>query len=458
MKHGYAPPIEELLQTENRSELFAALKNWTPIELASLTLNRPDDEQILILEVVPTHLAADTFSFLPLQTQKKLVHVLPASRAASILNALSPDDRTALLEELPRSTVDELVKLLSPEEQTLTLTLLGYPEGSVGRLMTPDYIAVDKDWTVDEVLDFIRHYGRDRETINVIYVVDDEGKLMDDLRLRELLFVPRSTKISEIADRHVVSLPVEASEEEAIKVFRNHDRVALPVVDKRGILLGIVTIDDVLNLAQEENTRDIQKIGGTEALDEPYMQAPFFSLMRKRATWLMVLFLGEMLTTSAMGYFETELASAIVLSLFIPLIISSGGNSGSQASTLVIRALALGEISLKDWWRIIKREFFSGVFLGSILGLVGFIRVVIGGLTSDTFGPHWLLIALTVGLALVGVVLWGTVVGATLPLILKKCGADPATSSAPFVATLVDVTGLVIYFALAIMLLRGTLL
>jgi magnesium transporter len=450
--------VEDLLQGQKQEELYPVLKTWSPVELANLILHRSLSEQMMIFEVLPTKLAAESFSFLPLRVQQELVRILPSSRAASILNALPPDDRTSLLEELPRSTVDELIKLLLPEEQILTLSLLGYPEGSVGRLMTPDYIAVKRDWTVDQVLEFIRHYGRDSETINVIYVVNEEGKLLDDLRLRELLFVPRSTQIKGVADSRFVALHVYDSEEEAIKVFRNHDRVALPVIDQRGILLGIVTIDDVLNLVQEESTRHIQKIGGTEALDEPYMQAPFLSLMRKRATWLMVLFLGEMLTTSAMGYFEGELTRAVVLAVFIPLIISSGGNSGSQASTLVIRALALGEVKLIDWWKVMRREFFSGLFLGVLLGLIGFIRVSIGGLTSDVFGPHWLLLAWTVSFSLVGVVLWGTLVGGTLPLILKRLHVDPATSSAPFVATLVDVTGLVIYFLLAIFLLRGTLL
>jgi magnesium transporter len=348
--------------------------------------------------------------------------------------------------------------LLNPEERAITLSLLGYPEHSVGRLMTPDYLAVRKDWTIKEVFDYVREYGHDSETVNVIYVIDDNGVLIDDIRIREVLFVPPQKKIEELMDNRYLALDVTDDEEAAIGIFRKNNRFALPVIDKNGILIGVVTIDDVLRLAEEEDTEDIQKIGGVEALDEPYMKVPFMKLMQKRAGWLIVLFLGEMLTATAMSYFEDEIAKAVVLALFIPLIISSGGNSGSQASTLIIRAMALGEVSLADWWRIMRREILSGVFLGFVLGTIGFIRVATWTLFSDIYGPHWLLVAFTLFFSLVGVVVWGTLTGSMLPLVLKKLGTDPAVSSAPFVATLVDVTGLVIYFTIAILLFSGTLL
>jgi magnesium transporter len=324
--------------------------------------------------------------------------------------------------------------------------------------MSPDYLAVQKEWTVKQVLDYVRENGHDSETVNVIYVIDEKGVLRDDIRIREVLFVSPDKTMSEIMDNRFLTLSVNDDEETAIGAFRNNNRFALPVIDEGGILIGIVTIDDVLRLAEDEDTEDIQKIGGVEALEEPYMSVPFFKLMQKRAGWLTVLFLGEMLTATAMGYFEDEISKAVVLALFIPLIISSGGNSGSQASTLIIRALALGEVTLADWWQIMRREILSGFFLGSLLGVIGFIRVATWTLFTDLYGPHWLLVAFTVAFSLIGVVLWGTLSGSMLPLLLKKAGTDPAVSSAPFVATLVDVTGLVIYFSIAITLLNGTLL
>ncbi|WP_232517152.1 magnesium transporter [Chitinophaga sp. MD30] len=324
--------------------------------------------------------------------------------------------------------------------------------------MTPEYIAVQEDWTVKHVLEHIREHGKDSETIDVIYVVDEKGTLLDDFRIREFLLVAQDTVVHTLMDDRFVSLHVNDDQEEAIQIFRMENRVALPVVDDNGLLLGIVTIDDMLWIANEEHTEDIQKIGGTEALDEPYLDMPLLKLVKKRIGWLIVLFIGEMLTATAMGFFEDEIAKAVVLALFVPLIISSGGNSGSQASTLIIQAMALGEISISDWWRVMRRELLSGIMLGSVLGLIGFMRIVIWNRLFHTYGEHTVLIGSTVGISLIGVVLWGTLSGSMLPLLLKKLGADPATSSAPFVATLVDVTGLLIYFSVAYTLMQGILL
>jgi magnesium transporter len=340
----------------------------------------------------------------------------------------------------------------------VAVRLLGYPEDTIGRLMTPDYLAVRSDWTVKQVLDHIRAHGRDSETLNVIYVVDEKGRLVDDLRIRQLLVAPTEAKVADISDGKFASLRASDDQESAIAVFQAYDRVALPVTDSQGVLLGIVTVDDVLDVASEEATEDIHKIGGTEALDEPYMATSLLSLVKKRAKWLVVLFIGEMFTATAMGWFEKEIARAVVLALFVPLIISSGGNSGSQASTLVIRAMALGEVTLRDWWRVVGREIQCGLLLGAILGLIGLLRIAVWQGLFDLYGAHWQLVALTVAAALVGVVLWGTLAGSMLPFVLKALGLDPAVSSAPFVATLVDVTGLVIYFTVALLLLRGTLL
>ena len=392
------------------------------------------------------------------EAQQQLLRGMAHEQVVSILNEMSPDDRTALLEELPSAAARQLIRLLTPEERRIAQALLGYPEGSVGRLMTPDLIAVDAGWTVKETLDYVREHGQDSETLNVIYVVDDRGKLIDDLRMREFLLKPLAHKVSDLMEKTFVTLNVHDSQEDALNIFRKYDRTALPVVDSAGVLVGIVTIDDMLDVAEEEATEDIQKFGGMEALDEPYMRISLWRMVRKRATWLVVLFLGEMLTASAMGYYEGAIAKAVVLALFLPLIISSGGNSGSQASTLIIRAMALGEVTLRDWWRVMRKEVIAGLMLGCVLGSIGFLRVAVWAQFSNVYGPHWMLVALTVGLALIGVVLWGSLSGSMLPFILRGVGADPATSSAPFVATLVDVTGLVIYFSIALLIMRGAML
>ncbi len=324
--------------------------------------------------------------------------------------------------------------------------------------MTPDFVSVRKEWTLRHVLDHVRTHGRDSETLNVIYVVNGDDCLIDDLRIREILLAPLHTVVSDICDNRFVSLNATDDKKEAVKVFRQYDRTVLPVIDSRRRLVGIVTLDDVLDVAEEEATREIQKFGGLEALDEPYMSTPLLEMVRKRATWLVILFVGEMLTATAMGYFEHEISRAVVLALFVPLIISSGGNSGSQAATLIIRALALGEVKLRDWWIVIRREVLSGLLLGLILGTIGFLRIALWSAFSSLYGEHWMLVGLTVSCSLLGIVLWGTITGSMLPLILKRLGMDPATSSAPFVATLVDVTGLIIYFSVALVILHGTLL
>jgi magnesium transporter len=292
----------------------------------------------------------------------------------------------------------------------------------------------------------------------VIYIIDENGVLLDDIRIREILLVKPETKISDLMDERLISLHVNDPQEEAINVFKMNNRVALPVTDDENILLGIVTVDDILWLAQEEFSEDIQKIGGTSALNEPYLEISLLMLVKKRVGWLIVLFLGEMLTATAMGFFENQIAKAVVLALFVPLIISSGGNSGSQASTLIIQAMALGEVTISDWWLVMKREIISGLILGLVLGLIGFLRIYIWTFFTDMYGPHWHLVGLTVAVALAGVVLWGSLAGSMLPIFLKRLGADPATSSAPFVATLVDVTGLVIYFSVAVFLMKGIML
>ncbi len=427
-------------------------------DVADLVYEEPDYES-QIIAAMSVHRAAGVFKILEFPTQKRIIQTLPANKTAELLNELPPDDRTDFLEELPSDAVRELIKLLDPKERKITLSLLGYPENSVGRLMTPDYVYVYEHNTVQQVLDTVRRVGKNSETIDVIYVINNKGELLDDIRIREFILAPPDKKVSELMDNRVIALNAYDDQEVANEAFKMNNRVALAVVSNNNKLLGIVTIDDILWVASEEFSEDMQKIGGTAALDQPYLETPLFSLFKKRAIWLVALFLGELLTATAMAYFEDELAKAVVLALFVPLIISSGGNSGSQASTLIIQAMAVGEITLKDWWRVMRREILSGLLLGSLLGLIGFFRILVWhSLIPNIYGEHWLTLGITVGLALIGVVLWGTLCGSMLPMILKRLGADPAVSSAPFVATLVDVTGLVIYFSVAFLTLSGKLL
>lgn len=450
--------FEAVIRTEDKLQIRDFLNHQNISDVAELVYEFPDYEGQIIANM-SVHRAASVFKILEFPTQKRIIQDLPPNTVASLLNELPADDRTDFLEELPSNAVRELIKLLDPEERKITLSLLGYPENSIGRLMTPDYVYVYPDNTIEEVFATIRKYGKDSETINVIYVINDKGELLDDIRIHEFILNPPDKKVSELMDSRVIALNAYDDQETAAEVFKMNNRVALPVVSKSNKLLGIVTIDDILWVASEEFSEDIQKIGGTAALDQPYLEMPIFRLFKKRVVWLVVLFLGEMLTATAMAFFEDEIARAVVLALFVPLIISSGGNSGSQASTLIIQAMAVGEIALKDWWRVMRREIISGLLLGTVLGLIGFFRIFLWhSFAPELYGIHWMAIGITVGITLLGVVLWGTLAGSMLPMVLKRLGADPAVSSAPFVATLVDVTGLVIYFSVAYLLLSGSLL
>jgi len=459
-QHPTTEQITSLVQEGEFFKLKNILKEFEPAELVALIEEEEEREQLIIFRLLPLRLATEVFEYLDLDTQRLFLANLSQDKITDILNEMSPDDRTALLEFLPEDFVKEIIQTLSEPERKVTLELLGYPESSVGRLMTPDYIAIRENWTVQQVLDYIRRHGRHSETLNVLYVTDERGVLIDDLGIQEILLADPQKYVSELMDRRYVYLQTMQDQEEVIEVFRRNNRVALPVVGSEGVLFGIVTIDDILDIREEEDTEDIQKLGGSEALDEPYLTTSIWSMVKKRAGWLVILLIGEMLTTSAMHHFEDDLQKAAVLGLFIPLIISAGGNAGSQATSLIIRAMSLGEFSLSDWWIVLRREIQSGLLLGGILGVVGSLRIVLWATVIDPgyFGQYWELIAITVGFSLLGIVLWGALSGAMLPMLLKRLGLDPATASAPFVATLVDVTGLIIYFSVATMVLRGTLL
>ncbi len=447
------PEILEALEKRNFGMLRSVLAEWPAREIADLIETLPEDQRTLLFRVLPRDEAAETFEYLEAEAQETLLKGLGREQVAAVLNDMSPDDRTALLEELPASATKQLLTLLSPEERSVANRLLGYPEESIGRLMTPDYIAVGPDWTVQRVLDHIREHGEDSETLNVIYVVDESGRLIDDMRIRELLVMPLDARVEDIRDGVLVALKATDDQEEVVPLFSETDRVALPVTDTRGVLLGIVTVDDVLDVVEEEATEDIQKLGGTEALKHSYMQATLFELLRKRGGWLVVLFLGQLLTLNAMGVFEHRLREATALVLFVPLIISSGGNSGSQAATLVVRAMALGEVALVDWWRVMRREVLFGLAIGTVLAGIGTVRILLGHSLEGGFGVAWPRLALAIGASLVCVVLWGVIIGSMLPFLMRRLGADPAASSTPLVATFVDVTGLVLYFTLAFSIL-----
>ncbi len=457
------PEIKDMIARRDLAGLRETFADFPPADAAEIVTELPEDERAVVFRILPQALAADVFEYLDTDTQQVLLKAMGHAASANILNEMSPDDRTALLEELPSNAVVQLLQLLSPAEKAIAQTLLNYPEGSVGRLMTPDLVSVRDDWTIQQVLDHIRKVGRDSETLNVIYVTDERGRLIDDVRIRQVLIQPLSALVRDIRDDKYVSLKATEHASTALDTFKKYDRNTLPVTDSEGQLLGIVTVDDMLDVQEEETTEDIQKMGGTAALNEPYMKAPLWELVKKRAVWLVVLFLGEMFTSTVVTSFGDEIGKAVVLTFFMPLILSSGGNAGSQATTLIIRAMSLGEVRLRDWWLVMKKEALSGLCLGGILAAIGFARIVVWQTSAahfghDLYGPYYIWIAAAVSIAILGVVLWGALAGSMLPLLLKRLGLDPATSSAPFVATLVDVTGLIIYFYTAMFILHGRLL
>ena len=450
--------LETFIEARDFASLREEIRNWPAGDLAEVMEPLSAEKEAVVFRLLPREQAAKIFSYLPIERQQELLKAMAHEEVVNILNAMSDDDRTDLLDELPAQVTQRLLNLLSPDERRLASQFLGYPENSVGRLMTPHFVRVKRHWTIAHALDHIRRYGLDSETMSMIYVIDEHGHLIDDLRIRHILLAAPETLISDLMDERFVALNAYEDREVAVEEIKDADLPALPVTDSQGMLIGIVTVDDIFDVAEEEATEDIHKLGGSEALEEPYMEIAIPKMVRKRATWLVVLFLSEMLTATAMGKFETEIAKAVVLSIFVPLVISSGGNSGSQASTLIIRAMALGEVTLKDWWRVMRREILSGLSLGGILGAIGFVRITLWANLFHSYGEHWFLLALTVGFSLVGIVLWGSLSGSMLPFLLRRVGLDPATSSAPFVATLVDVSGLVIYFTVAGIILNGTLL
>ena len=453
--------FQQLIEDKRWKTVKQELGSIEPFQIAEVIGALSKSDQIILFRLLQRGQAKETFQHLSHDEQEDIIEGLArhVNQLTGLLNDLDPDDRTAFFEELPGTVSQRLMQMLSKEERKIATQLLGYPKDSIGRLMTPEYVAVKPFFTVQQALEHIRKFGRDSETLNVVYIVDPNWKLIDDIRIKEIILASPEQTIAELSDNRFVSLNAYDDQEVAIKVFADHDRVALPVTDTDGTLLGIVTFDDVMDVQEEEHTEDFQKFGGTEGLDLSYTKTSLFELVKKRAGWLVILFLGEMLTASAMGHFDGEIAKAVVLALFVPLIISSGGNSGSQAASLIIRSLALNELKLRNWWYVMKKEIFSGLLLGSILGIIGFVRIFIWQeMGFYDYGEYWPWVAMSVSVSLVFIVMWGTFSGSMIPFLLKKIGLDPATASAPFVATLVDVTGLIIYFSIAALFLTGKLL
>jgi magnesium transporter len=455
-----APDILHLLRVHPES-IAAETEEIHPADLADIAEALPRERVADLLRALPAARAADVLEYLNEDLRSDVLETMSTRQAAELVTQMTPDDRADVLEELEEDRADEILSEIPEQAREETERLLAYEPDSAGGLMTTEFVSVSEDTRVDEALAAVRRIARAgrREAMHAIYATDADGRVKGVMSLHELLAAQEGALVRDVAWEEVVTVPPTADREEVAQLTQNYDLVAIPVVDADHRILGVVTVDDVIDALVEEHTEDVQRFGGMEALDEPYMQIGFWRMIRKRAGWLCALFLSEMLTASAMQHFQVELDKAVVLTLFIPLVMSSGGNSGSQATSLIIRAMALGEVRLRDWWRIASRELPAGIVLGAILGAIGFVRIITWQrLGIWSYGEHYMLLATTVAFALTGIVAFGSLAGSMLPFVLRRVGFDPASASAPFVATLVDVTGLSIYFYVALFFLRGTLL
>jgi magnesium transporter len=455
------PEIHELIQVGDFASLREALHGVPPADTADILAALDPKEAAKAFRVLQHDDAGQVFSYFTPECQQAVINALSAEDSLHLLENMSADDRARLIDELPAEVAQRLVQSLSPESRKVTQAILGYAPRTVGRLMTPDFVTVREEWTVQQALDHIRRIGRDAETVNVVYVVDERGVLIDDVRLRQLLFADPAAKIGDVMNRQFITLKADMPQSEAVQLMQRYDRIALPVTDSRGALIGIVTFDDVADVAEEEATESMQKLGGVAALETPYIDTPHVEMFKKRGVWLAALFIGQTITIIVLGGFQAQLDKAAVLVMFLPLVISCGGNSGSQAATLVTRALGLGEIAPGDWWRIVRREFISASMLGVTLAFLGWLCVefftFIGHARVEQ-PRHAQYLAISVAGSIFAVVMWGVLLGSLLPLALKRLGVDPATASSPMVATLMDASGTLIYLGMAILILTGSLL
>ncbi len=455
-----APDIVALLD-DTPTAVGAETEELHAADLADVAELLPRDKVPALLAALAPQRAADVLEYLDEELRAEVLEAMSARQAAALVTEMTPDDRADTLEEIEEERAEEILAAIPAEARRETEKLLAYDPDTAGGLMTTEFVSVPASMTVEDALAAVRSIARSgrREAMYQIYVTDERGALAGVLSLRELLAAPEGARVGDVAWTEVVTVHAQADREEISRVVSNYDLVAVPVVDDGRRVLGVVTVDDVIDAIQEEQTEDVQKLGGMEALDEPYMTIGFWRMVKKRGGWLSFLFLSEMFTASAMGHYANDVQKVVALALFIPLVMSSGGNSGSQATSLIIRAMAIGEIRLRDWWRVALREIPTGIAMGTGLCVIGITRILVWQrLGLYNYDPHHTLIALTVGLALIGIVTWGSLAGAMLPFVMKRLGFDPASASAPFVATLVDVTGLVIFFSVAQVILQGTLL
>lgn len=457
---AFIEQIHVAIEARDETVLRALLEELHPADAAEVLNSLEDEETVYAYDFLEEEVAAQTILLLEEDKREKILDELsPQEIAEQLIDNLDSDDAADVLAELSDLEQDQVLSHVEDTEQAGDIVdLLNYDPDTAGGLMGKELIKVHLNKNVWECVREIRKQAEDVENVYTIYVVDDDEKLVGLLSLKNLLTRPLRTPIREVYNPDVISVKTYTPAEEVGQIMDKYDLAVIPVIDGINRLVGRITFDDVVDVIREEATEDVQKMGGVEALDEPYMNVPFWQMIRKRVGWLVILFVGETLTATAMSFFEDQIAKAVILAIFVPLIISSGGNSGSQASSLIIRALALGEITVRDWWAILKKELQSGFVLGVILGAIGFLRVALWSNFVQDYGPHWVLIGLVVSIALIGVVLLGTLTGSLLPMLLKRLGLDPAVSSAPFVATLVDVTGLIIYFTVSMALLKGIML
>ncbi len=453
------PEFDELIQKKDWIGLKEVLADVPPADIAELLVELDSDVAVVVFRLLKKNIAADVFAELPSNKGVTLLELFTKQQLSEVMSNLEPDEQVALMEELPGDLTQRVMNSMRPSDQLQVKKLLGYPEDSVGRLMTPRYVRVKSDWTVKRSMEHIRKYAAMAETLNVIYVVNDREQLIDDLKITEIIVAAEDQTISTLMDESFTALRVFEDQEEAVKMLAKYDRVALPVVDSDNVLVGIVTADDVIDVAEEEITEDMQKMAAMDALDDYYSQTSIMQMVKKRLGWLIVLFVGQILTALTMGQYEELLSKIVFLSFFVPLIISSGGNSGAQAATLIIRALATDDIRADDWKKVFFRELSSGIILGLLIGILGFVTLLAWDLAANGYvDQQSYLTAVVIALSLLSIVLFGNFIGAMLPFILSRLGFDPAVSSAPFVATVVDVSGIIIYFSIAILFLKEILM
>jgi len=447
------PDMRELIASRQYRDLRDALRDLDPHDIAEIIEELEIQEAIVALRVLPRETASVAFSELESSTRQELLEGLGEERSTRLVEEMDADDRAALLDELPAPIAKSLLQRLTPETRRVTRMILGYPEETVGRLMTPDYVRLGADWTVTRALEHIREFGHDAETLHWMFIVDDNGKLVSELHIRRILLAEPDEIIGDLGRERVIALHATDDQEEAVRLMADYDRSALPVIDATGALVGVITHDDIADVAEAEATEDIQKLGGLAALDDPYLETSVPAMLRKRGIWLAVLMIAQAGAIWVMGSFEAQLEAMVVLALFIPMIISTGGNTGTQTASLLIRALAIRELGPSKWAHVLGKEFATGLLLGIGLGFVGFSVAFFLNLVGIITATHPLLVGLTIGASIHAIVIWGAVIGSMFPLALQKLGLDPAAVSSPLIATIMDISGVTIYLAVATLIL-----